>query len=1731
MKSKHQLFFVVFLICILFFSCEQPNNEIPVQEYSTPTIKGTLSLPAGSTVNPADIYVKVIDSTGATAKVQKANSDKTFVVQGLNADMSYSILFSSVEPEFTNRAISRDPDKSNGVGGWIHDVKPAIKEGNDIGSVKLKPLGTIRGKALIDGKAEHYDTTVYIPGTSYIAMTSADGTFAIYNVPEGTYTLRYTHDGYMPVMKDGVNLVCPENAENPEVTVGDERLISNAGTVEGMARLGDADDSSVVSIRLESEDNSLVYTSTSSREGNYVINNVKPGTYRVIASSVGYISKTSQYFTVSPATITTATDQMVLFRNVGSVKGNVKLSDNQTDNSGIVISFVSPNNSFTAVTDKDGNFSKSLRPDVYTVTASYPGYTSQSLEVNVVENALSEINLPSLPLSSGAVAGCVILSGSEDYSGVVITLTNTSVATEPYTQVSAVDGSFRFTGLNKGGTYLLSYSKDGYVTDNTKSVDVTVGSVANAGSVTLKSTYSTVKGTVQLEGASTHENVTILLRNDNNQYTASTDQKGEYLMNRVTPGTYTLLASKDGYVTSTPLEVVVEPSSEKTIEGKTLSVAIRSVTGSVTLELLSDYSGALVTATNLADDTLVYSAITNSEGKFTLAGMTPGEYSVVISCNGYRTETLPTINIVSSSTTNLPVRNMLINRGTVSGTATLEGRSSSEGITVDLMRGSEVYESTTTDESGSYSFYVPQGNYSGVRYSRTDFASASVSRNIALFADNYVSIGDATLSATHNTISGTVDVMTTDNEGDVTISFDGEDSIPSFTTASDGAFSFEHIPVGSYVMRFRRTDCSDITVPVKVFAADVINLGTVTITPNSATIKGTVVLKEGLTSEGVTVSIDMGGKTLQTTTDSSGRYEIGGVSTADEYTVSYSKNGWKSETQNISPILKALEIREMPELTLVDTTAPVINYVILNNGGGTTADNSVTVYISAEDIGSGINNVQINETGIFDETTTYHNYAPEIIYNLSDGNGQKTVHICVYDKSGNFSTSSVSIMLTSQKTKVGGVLVGSQNLVWSKENSPYYVESNILLESGRTLTIESGVVVEFSGPYYFDIEGTLYANGTEDDPILFYGVGDGEGTWKGLNFLNNDLSYSGETLDPIYQSGSKMVYTNIQNNAEGITGYAWIENCSIVTTEEVPSQYRRIRPKGGRGLAIGNAVVGSKGILGDDNQEQSIYDFKGVLKGCNVVGDVQIWLSHEPTILIDSSFTGNFYTYSDHFKSQNTVLICRNCILEGYNKELLLELYLSQNDTIQFINSFFSSFETMGVSMGHFNYDSIFKFESCQIENIKKLHFEVEKSRAEHMKVLISHSTLKNIDEIDLCCDINVYLSNLIDVKKIKQNTLRQYVASHLFQDNYWGPDKTFVLNTYGIDYNYSFIDDYFDNITKTKIDYSGWLQHPIDSVGYRGSSYSRCNPVMVDSSNVVASVDSNYLINGTGSYVVEINQSIGREFAMYRVSRNVDDFAENSCEWKSIENEYANVGFVDTGANWNGYVQFKNSDEERSAIYPLHLCCILSGPAGGYVFYDCDADNDDGNADGLISTECGWRYLEAAPSDIIVDSKSRFKFGYYRPDGTNNNMVGTSQAIGSGRYNTERLVEYMDIDGKAYSSSSGTATAEYAARECLDYIYGGYDDWFLPSKDELCEMYKALKCPGGTNHEEDCPDRTHAATSTEETRNSFAISYYSYWSSSETSSSHAREQSFRNGYQGGNDRYSLNYVRAVRAF
>ena len=182
-------------------------------------------------------------------------------------------------------------------------------------------------------------------------------------------------------------------------------------------------------------------------------------------------------------------------------------------------------------------------------------------------------------------------------------------------------------------------------------------------------------------------------------------------------------------------------------------------------------------------------------------------------------------------------------------------------------------------------------------------------------------------------------------------------------------------------------------------------------------------------------------------------------------------------------------------------------------------------------------------------------------------------------------------------------------------------------------------------------------------------------------------------------------------------------------------------------------------------------------------------------------------------------------------------------------------------------------------------------------------------------------------------------------------------------------------------------------------------------------------------------------------------------------------------------------------------------GPAGGIVFYvNPNAATDE------------WTYLEAAPEDIKITkdgtTTSTFVFGYNRTTDTGSNaMVGTGTAIGTGKKNTEDLVAAMGET--AYSNYTGSDKTEaYAAKVCADYTCGGYDDWFLPSKDELNEIYKNKASIG------------NFVDSDENSKNCI------YWSSSEGDDCDAWVHNFKtNAVNYGENACDFIHIRAVRSF
>lgn len=167
------------------------------------------------------------------------------------------------------------------------------------------------------------------------------------------------------------------------------------------------------------------------------------------------------------------------------------------------------------------------------------------------------------------------------------------------------------------------------------------------------------------------------------------------------------------------------------------------------------------------------------------------------------------------------------------------------------------------------------------------------------------------------------------------------------------------------------------------------------------------------------------------------------------------------------------------------------------------------------------------------------------------------------------------------------------------------------------------------------------------------------------------------------------------------------------------------------------------------------------------------------------------------------------------------------------------------------------------------------------------------------------------------------------------------------------------------------------------------------------------------------------------------------------------------------------DDDDDSSTIYAI---CDTRPSGVGIVFY---------------ITNGGLHGLESAPSDQSTSQS------WSNVESFVNGSSALPSGIGTGSANTDAIIAQL-----GHSAS--------AAKVCRDYAGGSLTDWFLPSKDELNELYSKKDIVGGF----------------ENTAN--------YWSSSEfgiNGDLNAYGQLFSNGSQGGLYKGDSYRVRAIRAF
>src|SRR4030065_658418 len=89
---------------------------------------------------------------------------------------------------------------ASGTGGYGKKIEITGNDGDDVtlpSPVEITEVGSISGTVTLQNQTDNTGIMVYIPGTSFLALTDASGSFTISGVPEGTYLiLRAEKDGY-----------------------------------------------------------------------------------------------------------------------------------------------------------------------------------------------------------------------------------------------------------------------------------------------------------------------------------------------------------------------------------------------------------------------------------------------------------------------------------------------------------------------------------------------------------------------------------------------------------------------------------------------------------------------------------------------------------------------------------------------------------------------------------------------------------------------------------------------------------------------------------------------------------------------------------------------------------------------------------------------------------------------------------------------------------------------------------------------------------------------------------------------------------------------------------------------------------------------------------------------------------------------------------------------------------------------------------------------------------------------------------------------------------------------------------------------------------------------------------------------------------------------------------------------------------------------------------------------
>ena len=420
------------------------------------------------------------------------------------------------------------------------------------------------------------------------ASTDTTGAFTFSNLGTGDYLMQLSGAGIDTVWyyreADGEVIVTAQAADATKVVVSQKDTVKLGSiTVRGkpvvIAGTIDVADAAGVILRLivpgqiEAGVDAVVAEVALAPDGSFALTDIPtPGNYILVVEKPG-LGAQQQAIVLEPGAGLPELN-IVFNSGAGQISGTIGAPSGPLD--GAIITAIAGPTTFQTVSlsgpgNAEGTFT--LRnlpvPALYTVTIVRPGYATQTLQVPVgpldddvaldVNASFPELRVVLIP-AIGSVEGEVQVAGGGVPREISVALTGANVerTVDVISQRTPI-GAYSFSGLPAPGTYTLTFTGPGFLTQvRVVSIDPRTGQqIAPVGLVVMAPNDRTITGIVTTEttdGQTTAVGqATVVLSNGSSSRTLQTsddpgDPLGVFFFSDVTQGTYTLSASLPGSV-------------------------------------------------------------------------------------------------------------------------------------------------------------------------------------------------------------------------------------------------------------------------------------------------------------------------------------------------------------------------------------------------------------------------------------------------------------------------------------------------------------------------------------------------------------------------------------------------------------------------------------------------------------------------------------------------------------------------------------------------------------------------------------------------------------------------------------------------------------------------------------------------------------------------------------------------------------------------------------------------------------------------------------------------------------------------------------------------------------------------------------------------------------------------------------------------------------------------------